>query len=205
MSIHASVRMSCDENVNFGKKSSVCSLTPQFHFNIQQKVFRLFHLSLKIDNARVRVQPSSAEVVFFISLVDSKDYVVSSVGRWGSNTENMSWDHDVGLEVQLVIGNAHRGVLAVQVIKTTDAFTPPKGRERKHVSDHGTAGQNTRISEHCKSTGQTGAPDFSWVITRQLLCFSSGHKAFVNDIMVRVQQCKKKIMDMGSCVGKLPN
>lgn len=83
-------------------------------------------MSLKIDNARVRVQPSSAEVVFFISLVDSKDNVVSSIGRRWSNTENMSWDHDIGLEVQLVIGNAHRGILAVQIIKTTDSFTPPK-------------------------------------------------------------------------------
>ena len=83
-------------------------------------------MPLKIDNARVRVQPSRAEVVFFVSLVDSKDYVVSSIGRRWSDTENMSWDHDVGLEVQLVIGDAHRGILAVQVIKTTDSLTPPK-------------------------------------------------------------------------------
>lgn len=128
MSIHASVRMSCDENVNFGKKSGVCSLTPQFHFHIQQKVFRLLHLSLKIDDACVRVQPSSAEVVFFISLDDSKDYVVSSIGRRWSNTKNVSWDHDVSLEVQLVVGDAHRGVLAVQIVKTTDSFTPPEIR-----------------------------------------------------------------------------
>lgn len=81
-------------------------------------------MSLEVDDARVRVQPSRAEVVLLVPLVDGEDYVVSSVGRRWPNTENMSWDHDIGLEVQLVIGNAHRGVLAVQVIKTTDSFTP---------------------------------------------------------------------------------
>lgn len=36
----------------------------------------------------------------------------------------MCWDHDVGLEVQLVIGDAHWSILAVQIIKAADSFTP---------------------------------------------------------------------------------
>lgn len=125
--------MSCDENVNFGKKSSVGSLPPQFHFHIQQEVFGLLDLPLQVHDARVGVEPAGAEVALLVALGDGEDDVVPGVGRGGPDPEDVGWDHDVGLEVELVVGDAHRGVLALQVVEAVDAFTPPGEGEGRHL------------------------------------------------------------------------
>lgn len=129
MSAQASVGMSCDENVDFGKKSGVGSLPPEFHFHVQQEVFGLLDLALQVNNACVGVEPAGAEEALLVALCDSEDDVVSGVGGRGPNAEDVGWHHNVGLEVELVVGDAHWGVLALQVVEAADAFTPPRKEE----------------------------------------------------------------------------
>lgn len=128
--------MSCDENVNFGKKRGVGSLPPEFHLHIQQEVFGLVDLALQVDNACVGVEPAGAEEALFVALGDGEHDVVPGVGRGGPDAENVSGHHDVGLEVELVVGDAHWCVLALQVVEAVDAFTPPGERGERHLQNH---------------------------------------------------------------------
>lgn len=133
MSAQASVGMSCDENVDFGKKSGVGSLPPEFHFHIQQEVFGLLDLALQVDDARVGVEPAGAEEALLVALGDGEDDVVPGVGGRRPDAEDVGWHHDVGLEVELVVGDAHRRVLALQVVEAADALTPPEERGKRHL------------------------------------------------------------------------
>lgn len=123
------VCMRCNENINFGQKGCVSSLTPKLHFNIQEEVFGFPHLPLKIHYTGIGIKLSGIEVVFFISFVDCKDYVVSGISRRGTNSENMSWNNNVCLEIKLIISNAERSVLAIQIVEAVDTFTSPERRE----------------------------------------------------------------------------
>lgn len=125
--------MSCDENVDFGKKSGVGSLPPEFHFHIQQEVFGLLDLALQVDDAGVGVEAAGAEEALLVAAGDGERDAVPGVGGRGPDAEDVRWHHDVGLEVELVVGDAHRRVLALQVVEAADALTPPGDRGERHL------------------------------------------------------------------------
>ena len=86
---------------------------------------------MQVHGARVGVQLPGAEVVFLVSTRDAHDDVVPRVGGGGSDAEDLSWDDDVGLEAEVVVGDSQRGVLTLQVVGTADPLTAPASTTEK--------------------------------------------------------------------------
>lgn len=65
-------------------------------------------------------------MTLLVALGDADGDVVTGVGGGGADSEDLGGDDDVGLEAQLVVGDPHRGVLAVQGVGgTADPLTAP--------------------------------------------------------------------------------
>lgn len=75
---------------------------------------------MQVHGARVRVELPGAEIVLLVALRDGHDDVVPRVCGRGSDPEDLSWDDDVGLEAEVVVGDPQRRVLAVQVVGAAD-------------------------------------------------------------------------------------
>lgn len=86
------------------------------------------NLPLQVHGARVGVQFPGAEVGSLIAVRDGHDDVVPGVGRGGADAEYLSGDDDVGLEAEVVVGDSHRRVLALQGVGTADPLTAPASK-----------------------------------------------------------------------------
>lgn len=103
----------CDKDMNPGKERGEHPLPQQLHLQIYQKVFGLADLSLDVDSACETVKLPGAEVALLIALDDTDGDVIARIGwRW-SNSEDLGRNDDVGLEAELVMCDACRGVLTV--------------------------------------------------------------------------------------------
>lgn len=85
----------------------------QLHFHIYQEVFGLADLSLQVDGTCEAVQLACAEVALFIPLCDANDNMISRVGRVRADSEDLSWNDDVGLIRELVVSDPQGRVLTV--------------------------------------------------------------------------------------------
>lgn len=103
----------CDKDIDPGEERGERPLPQQLHFHIYQEVFRLMDLSLQVDGAREAVELPGAEVALLIALDDADDNMITRVGRGWSDSEDLGRNDDVGLEAELVVCDAYRGVLAV--------------------------------------------------------------------------------------------
>lgn len=121
-----------NENIDLGQKRGDSPLSQQPHLHIDQEVSGLSDLSVQVDSAGVAVEFAGAEVALVVALGDSDDDVVPSVSGRRAYSKDLRRDDDVGLEAQLVVGDAHWGVVTVQrVRRAADPLTAP-GKER-HV------------------------------------------------------------------------
>lgn len=67
---------------------------------------RRVKLPLEVHGSSVTVESTRAEVTVLVTSWDADDDAVARVGRRRSDTEDLSWDDDVGLEAELVVGDA---------------------------------------------------------------------------------------------------
>lgn len=114
----------CDEDIDPGEEGGERPLPQQLHLHVYQEVFGLADLSLQEDSACVAVQLPGAEVALLVAPYDADDDMVARVGRGRSDSKDLGWDDDVGLEAELVVGDPQRRVLTVyRVNGTADALT----------------------------------------------------------------------------------
>lgn len=103
-----------NKDINSGQEGSEGSLSQQPHLHIDDEVPRLSDLSVQVHGAHVTVELAGAEVALVIALGDPDDDVVARVSWGGAYPEDLCGHNDVGLEAELVVGDAHWGVLAFQ-------------------------------------------------------------------------------------------
>lgn len=103
----------CDEDVDPGQEGGEHPLPQQLHLYVYLEVFGLTDLSLQVDCAREAVELTGAEVTFLVTLRDADDDVVAGVGGRRSDSEDLGWNNDVGLETELVVGDPGGRVLTV--------------------------------------------------------------------------------------------
>lgn len=115
------------EDVDPGQEGGERPLPQEPHLHVYQEVFGLVDFSLQVDGACEAVQLAGAEVALFIALYDADDDVITRVGGGRSDPENLSWNDDVVLEAELIVGDPHGRVLTVQgVRRTTDPLAAPE-------------------------------------------------------------------------------
>lgn len=102
-----------DKDINPGKERGECSLPQQLHLHIYQEIFGFADLSLQIDSACETVQLPGAEVALFVALDDADEDVITGIGGGWSDSEYLGRGNDVGLEAELVVRDADRGILTV--------------------------------------------------------------------------------------------
>lgn len=128
-----------DEDIDPGQEGGDRPLSQQLHLHIYQEVFGLADLSLQVDGAREAVQLPGAKVALLVALDDADDDVVAGVSGGRSDSEDLGGGDDVGLEAELVVRDADRGLLTVQgaagaagpLAAAGDEWRERRGRERR--------------------------------------------------------------------------
>lgn len=127
-------RVGRDEDVDPGQEGGEAALTEKLHLDVDEEIAGLAHLPLQVHGAGVGVQLAGAEVVLLVATGDADDDAVPRVGGRWPDAEDQSWDDDVGLEVQLVVGDPQRHVLTLQEIRAADALAASGGRAQGRQS-----------------------------------------------------------------------
>lgn len=103
-----------DEDVDPGEEAGEGALAQQPHLHVDEEVLGQAHLPLQVDGPRVAVELPGAEVAVVVASKDADEDVIAGVGRRRPDAEDLSGGDDVGLEAELVVGDAEGRVEAVQ-------------------------------------------------------------------------------------------
>lgn len=121
----------CDEDVDPGEEGGDGALAQQLHLHVDEEVPGLAHLPLQVDGPREAVELPGAEVAVLVASQDADEDAIPGVGRRRPDAEDLSRGDDVGLEAELVVGDAQRGVEAVQGVGgAAGPLAPPAGGSR---------------------------------------------------------------------------
>lgn len=104
----------CDEDVDPGEEGGEGALTQQLHLHVDEEVLRLAHRPLQVHGSHEAVELPGAEVAVVVASDDADEDVIPGVGRRRPDAEDLSRSDNVGLEAELVVGDAERRVEAVQ-------------------------------------------------------------------------------------------
>lgn len=118
----------CDEDVDPGEEGGDGALAQQLHLHVDEEVLGLAHLPLQVDGPHVAAELPGAEVGLVVAPHHAYEDVVAGVGRRRPDAEDLSRGDDVGLEAELVVGDAQRRVEAVQGVGgAAGPLAPPAG------------------------------------------------------------------------------
>lgn len=126
MALHDAGR---DKDVNPGKEGGERPLSQQLHLHVDQEVSGLVDLSLQVDGSREAVEFPGAEITLLVALYDADDDLIAGVGGRRADPEDLCGRDDVGLEAEMVIGDADRRALTVKGVSgTADPLAACVGR-----------------------------------------------------------------------------
>lgn len=103
-----------DEDVDPGEEGGEGALAQQLHLHVDEEVLGLAHLPLQVDGPHEAAELPGAEVALVVAAHHADEDVIAGVGRRRADAEDLSGSDDVGLEAELVVGDAQRRVEAVQ-------------------------------------------------------------------------------------------
>lgn len=103
----------CDEDVDPGEEGGEGALPQQLHLHVDEEVLGLARLPLQVDGPHEAVELPGAEEALLVASDDADEDVIPGVGRRRPDAEDLRGRDGVGLEAQLVVGDAQRRVEAV--------------------------------------------------------------------------------------------
>lgn len=117
-----------EEDVHLGQEGGDGALPPELHLHVQGKVPRLAHRPLQEDDARVSVEAARAKVPLLIALGDGQRNGITSEGGHRADAEDVCGHQQPSLEVETVVRNPRRSVLALHEVLAQGALTLPAGQ-----------------------------------------------------------------------------
>lgn len=115
--------------MHFGQEGGDRALAPQLHLHIQGEVPGLQHRPLQRDHSGEGVESACAKVTLLVASRDGQRDGVAREGRRGADAEDVRRHQQAGLEVELVVGDSCRRVLALQQVMARGALTLPAERD----------------------------------------------------------------------------
>lgn len=105
----------------------------QLHLHVDEEVLGLAHLPLQVDGSHEAVELPGAEEALMVASDDADEDVIPGVGRRRPDAEDLRGSDGVGLEAELVVGDAERRVEAVQGVGgAAGPLAPPAGTRGGH-------------------------------------------------------------------------
>lgn len=115
------------EYVHLGQEGGDGALPPKLHLHVQGEVPWPAHGALQVDDACVSVEPLRAKVALLIALGNGQGDGVPREDGHRADAEDVCWHQQARLEVELVVGDVRRGVLALHEVMAGGALTLPAG------------------------------------------------------------------------------
>ena len=115
------------EDVHLGQEGGDGALTPELHLHVQGEVPGLTHQALQVDDARESVEWARAKVALLVALGDGQGDGVAREDGHRADAEDVCRHEQACLEVELVVRDACRRVLALQEVTACGALALPVG------------------------------------------------------------------------------
>lgn len=123
----ASQREGGKEDVHLGQEGGDGALSPELHLHVQGEVPGFAHQALQVDHARVGIERPRAEVALLVALGDGQGDGVAREHGHRADAEDVRRHQEARLEVELVVCDARRRVLALHEVVARGALTLPVG------------------------------------------------------------------------------